>query len=487
MFDFFISHASADKETIVNNLYSELSTLGYNVWYDKNQIQYGDNINAEIENGLKNSFCLILIITKNFFNSKWVYFEFGKYSSYQKAKIIPIIYDIDTKEYLQILQILGNIKCINASEKVLKDIVFDLKNALICIKTNNPHLSAKDELLQIGKQLKTYEDISSNKISLLLDEYFDIMDNHKDYTVFSAQKVVSNLVCDILKHTNICVSPISNDYGNHLDAIKSNFSKNIFEYINFIYTADIHVSSDDEILLLNKALTAIFRWYLGIKYPVALKKFNFYIIPPGEMDRDSFKETDDIDYLVLREDLIASIDTALEWYEYNNYTYIAIRDTSTNKIAGYFTLLPVTEDTYNKILSGDFMDKDFTKDAILQYETPGIYSIYVASVAIHPNYQNSNAFLELYNAAIDMFLELAQERDIYIDKLIAEASTKQGEKLCKLLKMIKYCSTTTNTDVYTLTLIPPEFKLFGSKGKVFMNLCRQKYEEYREYFENYIK
>lgn len=487
MYDFFISHASADKEIIVDPLYNELQALGYNVWYDKNKIHYGDNINNEIENGLKNSFCLILIITKNFFESKWVYFEFGKYSSYQKAKIIPIMYDIGTKEYLQILQILGNIKYINALEKKTNDIISDLKNALNNIKINNPQLSAKDELLQIGKRLKTYEDISSNKISLLLDEYFDIMDNHKDYTIFCAQKVVSNLVCDILKHKNICESPNIKDYENHLDFIKANFSKNIFEYINFIYTADIHTVSSDEILLFNKSLISIFKWYLGIKYPIALSKFEFYIIPPGEMDRNSFKETDDIDYLVLREDLIASIDTALEWYEYNNYTYLAIRDINTNKIAGYFTLLPITEDTYNKILSGDFMDKDFTKDSILQYETPGIYSIYVASVAIHPKYQNSNAFLELYNATIDMFLGLAQDREIYVDKIIAEASTKQGEKLCKLLKMTKYCSTTTNTDIYTLTLIPPEFKLFGSKGKVFMNLCKQKYEEYREYFENYSK
>ena len=82
-----------------------------------------------------------------------------------------------------------------------------------------------------------------------------------------------------------------------------------------------------------------------------------------------------------------------------------------------------------------------------------------------------------------MFLDLAKQREIYVEKIIAEASTKQGEKLCKLLKMKKYCSTISNTDIYTLTLIPPEFKLFGTKGKQFMNLYKQKYEEYHEFFE----
>lgn len=483
MYDFFISHTSNDKETIVDELESKLTELGFTVWYDKKQIQYGDNINVEIENGLKNSFCLILIVTKNFFNSKWVFFEFGKYSSYQKARIIPVMYDIDTSEYLQILQILGNIKYINATNKSTEEIISNLKSALEWTKSSNTHLSVKEDLFQLNKRLKAYEDISSNKISLLLNEYFEIMDKHEYYTIFSAQKVVSNIVCDMFKHFNICnCSPI-NDFTQHLETIKNHFSKNVYEYVNFVYTTDIYSNSADTILLINKSIIAIVNWYIGIKYQHASKHFDFYTIPPGEMDRKAFQETDDIDYLVLREDLIASIDTALEWYEYNNYTYIAIRDVNTNKIAGYFTLLPITDDTYNKILSGDFMDKDFTKDSILQYETPGIYTIYVASVAIHPKYQNTNAFLKLYNATIDMFLELAQTREIYIDKIIAEASTKQGEKLCKLLKMNKHCSTTSNTDVYTLTLIPPEFKLFGSKGKIFMNLCKEKYEEYREYFE----
>ena len=78
---------------------------------------------------------------------------------------------------------------------------------------------------------------------------------------------------------------------------------------------------------------------------------------------------------------------------------------------------------------------------------------------------------------------LAQQREIYFSQILAEASTKQGEKLCKIMGMKKHNSTTTNTDVYTLTLIPPELKLFGSKGKLLIHLCKQKYEEYRDYFD----
>ncbi len=484
MYDFFISHSSKDKEKIVDELAHDISKKGYTVWYDAEQINLGDNINEEIDLGLKRSICLILIITKNFFKSKWVFFEFGKYSAYQKARIIPIIYDISSDEYLQIIQILGNTKFINAKQKSTLEVTNALLQALDVAKAKNESLLIKDELYKLYKNIKSHEDINSGIVCMLLTEYFDIMDNHPAYIVICAQKVVANIANESIRRLlkNVEGPNRINDFPWLIEMLRKCASKNLVEYVSFVLKANAFEESSSQIDLINNALLFILRWYYSIKYRIKNTLFTFDIIYPGEMLHSDFDETDEIDYLVLREDLIASVETAIEWYDYNNYTYIAIREPG-KKIAGYITLLPITDDTYNQILSGDFMDKEFTKESILLYEAPGLYTVYVASVAIHPKYQNSNAFLELYNAAIDMFLELAEQRDIFIEKIIAEASTQQGEKLCKLLKMSKYGSTTSNTDVYTLTLIPPEFRLFGDKGRIFMNLCKQKYEEYREYFQ----
>ena len=130
MYDFFISHSSLDKEMIVDELVKGLEQKQFSVWYDKNNISYGDNINKEVQEGLKKCFTLVLVVTHNFFQSKWVYFESGQYSMFQKSKIVPIIYDIATEEYLQLLQILGNIKYINAKGKDLDSIIIGLEEAL---------------------------------------------------------------------------------------------------------------------------------------------------------------------------------------------------------------------------------------------------------------------------------------------------------------------------------------------------------------------
>lgn len=483
MYDFFISHSSLDKEIIVDELVDHLEQRQFSVWYDKNNISYGDNINKEVQEGLKKSFTLILIVTHNFFRSKWVYFESGQYSIYQKAKIIPIIYDIDSEEYFQLIQILGNIKYLNAKEKKLDTIILGLEESLKKAKQQNESLWIKDTLYSLYKKLNSYENIQADIVCMNMKEYFDIMEQYPAYLVFSAKKILSAIACDMGKYFGINDFTAPTDYTGQLAVINKIASLNISEYFSYIYQIDGEQSNQDVQILINKALISIMRWYLAVKYSSLSKGYNFEIIFPGEMKHRDFLETDEIDYLVLREDLIASVETAIEWYDYNNYTYIAIRDCVTQKIVGYFTLLPITEDTYNLILSGDFMDKEFTTDSIVQYEAPGIYILYVASVAIHPQYQNTNAFLELYNAVIDVLIGLAQQREIYFSQILAEASTKQGEKLCKIMGMKKHNSTTTNTDVYTLTLIPPELRLFGSKGKLLINLCKQKYEEYRDYFD----
>lgn len=483
MFDFFISHSSLDKALIVDKMVAELEKSHCSVWYDKEQISYGDNINQEIEDGLKNSFCLVLIITKNFFNSKWVYFEFGKYSAYQKARIIPVIYDISTEEYLQIIQILGNLKYINAKDKDLTAVINNFIQALETTKKNNKTLLVKDELYSLYKQLNTYETIHADIVCLSLKDYFEISEHHPDYSIMSAKRVAATLACDLIQYWTLNDKPQLDDYNYHIKSLGKIGNKNIVEYLSFIYNANIHNIGNDVLSLIDQALVSIVRWYISTRYPIKPASNSFEILYPGAMKREDFLETDEIDYMVLREDLIASVETAIEWYEYNNYTYVAIRDKSTKKIAGYFTLLPITEDTYNLILSGDFMDKEFTTDSILQYDAPGMYLLYVASVAIHPIYQNTNAFIELYNAVIDIMIYLAKHRDVYVSQILAEASTKQGEKLCKIMGMKKYGATNFDTDVYTLTLIPPEFKLFGTKGRLLMNLCKEKYEEYRDYFE----
>ena len=67
---------------------------------------------------------------------------------------------------------------------------------------------------------------------------------------------------------------------------------------------------------------------------------------------------------------------------------------------------------------------------------PFPYSLYFSSIVIHPDCQNSEVFTEIFNAIVDKFIALG-EHEVFIKRMIADAVTKNGEKLCKLFGMEK--------------------------------------------------
>lgn len=70
-YDFFISHASEDKDSFVRPLAQELIDRGYNVWYDEFSLKVGDSLIQSISDGIQNSLYGILVLSKNFFVKKW--------------------------------------------------------------------------------------------------------------------------------------------------------------------------------------------------------------------------------------------------------------------------------------------------------------------------------------------------------------------------------------------------------------------------------
>ena len=116
-------------------------------------------------------------------------------------------------------------------------------------------------------------------------------------------------------------------------------------------------------------------------------------------------------------------------------------------------------------------------DGLRQYDMADFYKLYAASVCVHPQFQNTLAFNRLYHALIEMMYELAVEREVYITDIITEASTKQGEKLCKILGFKKLINTNLDTELYTATLLPPSLRLNSLFGKKLLNFYQIRYDE----------
>jgi hypothetical protein len=93
--DFFISHASADKQDYILPLASRLSDRHVTYWLDSNELQWGDPLALKINDGFHESRHVVLCLSKNFISSSWTEEElnaaFVRNIEEDGRKVLPLI------------------------------------------------------------------------------------------------------------------------------------------------------------------------------------------------------------------------------------------------------------------------------------------------------------------------------------------------------------------------------------------------------------
>jgi peptidoglycan hydrolase CwlO-like protein len=114
-YHFFISHASEDKESWAKPLQIELKELGCQVWIDDEQIEAGDNLIEQINEGLRESKYIVPIISRSWLLKKWSKAE-GNAALYQTitrtvndahGRILPIRHGITQEALASEVPLLG--------------------------------------------------------------------------------------------------------------------------------------------------------------------------------------------------------------------------------------------------------------------------------------------------------------------------------------------------------------------------------------------
>jgi hypothetical protein len=98
MYDLFISHSSSDKEWVshlVEALNKTTTNKKFTIWFDEDHILGGDYILKQIEDGIKNSRFIAVVLTPESINSDWVSFERVIFQTMDPMgnhkKVIPIL------------------------------------------------------------------------------------------------------------------------------------------------------------------------------------------------------------------------------------------------------------------------------------------------------------------------------------------------------------------------------------------------------------
>jgi TIR domain-containing protein len=99
--DFFISHASEDKQAIARPLADALLAMGIRVWYDDFSLAVGDSLRDSIDRGLTHSKFGIVILSRHFFAKHWPQKELNGLANLEvdgRRVILPVWHKIGAQE-----------------------------------------------------------------------------------------------------------------------------------------------------------------------------------------------------------------------------------------------------------------------------------------------------------------------------------------------------------------------------------------------------
>lgn len=102
-YDFFICHASEDRDVVVRPLAEQLRGSGFRVWYDEYELKVGASLRDSIDRGLRESRFGIVVLSPSFFAKRktWTKKELGALESLEgggRTTILPVWHDISFDE-----------------------------------------------------------------------------------------------------------------------------------------------------------------------------------------------------------------------------------------------------------------------------------------------------------------------------------------------------------------------------------------------------
>ncbi|MDD2468951.1 MAG: TIR domain-containing protein [Desulfobulbus sp.] len=132
-YDFFISHASEDKNDFVRPLAEALNNLGISVWYDEFQLKVGDSLRRSIDNGLLNSRFGIVVLSGAFFSKNWPQYELDGLVAKEMTGgkvVLPIWHKVSKDEVLSYSPAIADKVALNSAIMSVVEIAKELASLI---------------------------------------------------------------------------------------------------------------------------------------------------------------------------------------------------------------------------------------------------------------------------------------------------------------------------------------------------------------------
>ena len=206
--DVFICHASEDKPEIIKPLVAAFEREGISYWCDELEIKWGDSMPDKINEGLRVSRYVIVVISKSFLSKNWPKKELNSSlnieSSTGKVRVLPLVVGTDEvrTEIFQKYPILND-KSYLIWENDVKKIVDALKDCLgrenKISKDDNLVIEKSDYDIPIPKIPKEFPQLDKDRF---IRNTFDIIKKYIKKALDKLKEQYSNLDSDLSEINN---------------------------------------------------------------------------------------------------------------------------------------------------------------------------------------------------------------------------------------------------------------------------------------------
>jgi hypothetical protein len=225
----FVSYASPDKE-VTEKIVHCLEANNKNIWFDQKEIVWGDNVIAEINTGLSESFMGIVVLSNNFFHRPMPQPELDSMilaMTVVRFRILPLYHDMQTpsRQKAQSQEAISDqeIKDVNKAE--MNSILLELKNS-----TSNRRQATITKLRHYADARKIWKhDVTWKIIAYLVDskDSVDVRDGLYvlEYIMKNSKKEYEN-----------------DDSNPVIENARERFTPRLIRYIHYDY--DFKISRD---------------------------------------------------------------------------------------------------------------------------------------------------------------------------------------------------------------------------------------------------
>ena len=157
--------------------------------------------------------------------------------------------------------------------------------------------------------------------------------------------------------------------------------------------------------------------------------------------KHNVKDFEDVWYIekdYLEPSTIATVEQVTKWDNKNNDIHIFVRDIEKDKIVGEITLLPFSEEQFNKFMNNTLEDTEINEASLLKYENNKTYYLLYSAMAIDSKYRNDRMVLSLLLKGFYDKLNDLNSRGIVFLNMCAEGQTEDGQKFAEKFLDLKH-------------------------------------------------